>query len=150
MRFTKKIIAMKKELLFGIMLFMFAIGAKAQTADTINDNIEPELITIVEIAPEFPGGIQALKKFISSNLIYPQEAKEAGIEGRVFVSFIIEKDGSLSSIQLLRGIGYGCDEEAMAVVKKMPKWKPATQRGKPVRMRYQLPFVFKLENENEQ
>lgn len=140
---------MKKELLFGLMLFIFAISAKAQTADTINDNIEPELITIVEIAAEFPGGFQAMSEFISTNLNYPQEAKEAGIEGRVFVSFIVEKDGSLSSIQLLRGIGYGCDEEAMAVVKKMPKWKPAIQRGEPVRMRYQLPFVFKLENENE-
>ena len=108
-----------------------------------------ELITVVEVAPEFPGGFQALSEFMTANLNYPQEAKEAGIEGRVFVSFIVEKDGSLSSIQLLRGIGYGCDEEAIAVVKKMPKWTPATQRGKPVRMRYQLPFVFKLENENE-
>lgn len=140
---------MKKELLFGLMLFIFAISTKAQTADTINNDIGPELITIVEIAPEFPGGFQALSEFITTNLNYPQEAKEAGVEGRVFVSFIVEKDGSLSSIQLLRGIGYGCDEEAMAVVKKMPKWKPATQRGKPVRMRYQLPFVFKLENENK-
>lgn len=108
-----------------------------------------ELITIVEVTPEFPGGFQALSEFITANLNYPQEAKEAGIEGRVFVSFIVEKDGSLSSIQLLKGIGHGCDEEAIAVVKKMPKWKPATQKGKPVRMRFQLPFVFKLENENE-
>lgn len=112
------------------------------------DDVE-ELITCVEITPEFTGGFQALEEFITTNLNYPQEAKEAGIEGRVFVSFIVEKDGSLSSIQLLKGIGHGCDEEAIAVVKKMPKWKPATQRGKPVRMRFQLPFVFKLENENE-
>ena len=90
-----------------------------------------------------------MTEFITANLSYPQEAKEAGIEGRVFVSFIVERDGGLSSIQLLRGIGYGCDEEAMAVVKKMPKWTPATQRGKPVRMEYQLPIIFKLENENK-
>ena len=108
-----------------------------------------ELITCVEVMPEFPGGVQSLTEFITANLSYPQEAKEAGIEGRVFVSFIVERDGSLSSIQLLRGIGYGCDEEAMAVVKKMPKWTPATQRGKPVRMEYQLPIIFKLENENK-
>ena len=68
---------------------------------------------------------------------------------RVFVGFVVEKDGSVSSIKLLRGIGYGCDEAAMDVVRKMPKWKPAIQRGKPVRVQYQLPFNFKLENEKQ-
>ena len=97
--------------------------------------------------PEFPGGFKALQDFIETNLAYPQEAKDAGIEGRVFVGFVIEKDGSISSIKLLRGIGYDCDEAAMDVVRKMPRWKPATQRGKPVRVQYQLPFNFKLENE---
>ena len=108
--------------------------------------VEQELITCVEQMPEYPGGFDAMFDFISANLIYPPEAIDAEIEGRVFVSFIVEKDGSLSSIQLLRGIGYGCDEAAMEVVRKMPKWKPATQRGAPVRMQFQLPFTFKLEN----
>lgn len=109
--------------------------------------VEQELITCVEQMPEYPGGFDAMFEFISANLIYPPEAIDAEIEGRVFVGFIVEKDGSLSSIQLLRGIGYGCDEAAMDVVRKMPRWKPATQRGKPVRVQYQLPFNFKLENE---
>ena len=105
-----------------------------------------ELIFIVENMPEYPGGFDAMFDFINANLVYPQEAIDAGIEGRVFVGFVVEKDGSVSSIKLLRGIGYGCDEAAMDVVRKMPKWKPATQRGKPVRVQYQLPLNFKLEN----
>ena len=111
--------------------------------------VEQELITVVENMPEYPGGFDAMLDFINGNLEYPQEAKDAEIEGIVFVSFIVEKDGSLSSIKLLRGIGYGCDEAAMDVVRKMPKWKPAIQRGKPVRVQYQLPFNFKLENEKQ-
>lgn len=111
--------------------------------------VEQELITVVENMPEYPGGFDAMFDFINGNLEYPQEAKDAEIEGKVFVSFIVEQDGSLSSIKLLRGIGYGCDEAAMDVVRKMPNWKPATQRGKPVRVQYQLPFNFKLENEKQ-
>lgn len=86
---------MKKELLLGLFLSLFAIGAKAQTADTLSeqDDVE-ELITCVEVTPEFPGGFQALEEFITTNLNYPQEAKEAGIEGRVFVSFIVEKEAN--------------------------------------------------------
>ena len=109
--------------------------------------VEQELIHIVEKMPEYPGGFDAMFDFINANLVYPQEAKDAAIEGRVFVGFVIEKDGTVSSIRLLRGIGYGCDEAAMDLVRKMPKWKPATQRGKPVRVQYMLPFSFKLENE---
>ncbi|MBQ6770271.1 MAG: energy transducer TonB [Bacteroidales bacterium] len=111
--------------------------------------VEQEMIHAVEKMPEYPGGFEAMFDFINANLDYPQEAKDAAIEGKVFVSFIVEKDGSLSSIKLLRGIGYGCDEAAMDVVRKMPKWKPAIQRGKPVRVQYQLPFNFKLENEKQ-
>ena len=109
-----------------------------------------ELIFIVEKMPEYPGGFEAMSAFINANLVYPQEAIDAGIEGRVFVGFVVEKDGSVSSIKLLRGIGYGCDEAAMDVVRKMPKWKPATQRGKPVRVQYQFPLNFKLENKKSE
>jgi TonB family protein len=114
------------------------------------ESVEQEMIFVVEKMPEFPGGFDAMFDFIKANLEYPQEAKDAEIEGIVFVSFVVEKDGSVSSIKLLRGIGYGCDEAAMDVVRKMPKWKPATQRGKPVRVQYQLPFNFKLENKKSE
>ncbi len=113
------------------------------------ESVEQELIFVVENMPEYPGGFEAMSDFINANLEYPHEAKDAGIEGRVFVSFVVEKDGSVSSIKLLRGIGYGCDEAAMEVVRKMPKWKPATQKGKPVRVQYQIPFTFKLEDLQE-
>ena len=109
-----------------------------------------EIINAVENMPEYPGGFDAMFDFINANLVYPQEAIDAGIEGRVFVGFVVEKDGSVSSIKLLRGIGYGCDEAAMDVVRKMPKWKPATQRGKPVRVQYQIPLNFKLENKKSE
>ncbi len=108
-----------------------------------------ELIFIVEKMPEYPGGFEAMSAFINANLVYPQEAIDAGIEGRVFVGFWVETDGSLSDIKVLRGIGYGCDEAAMEVVRKMPKWKPAMQRGKPVRIKYMFPVKFELENEKQ-
>ena len=134
---------MVKKIVFGLMLLLFAKYAVSQTTDTI---VEQEIINIVEKMPEYPGGYEAMFDFINANLVYPQEAIDAEIEGRVFISFVVEEDGSVSSIRLLRGIGYGCDEAAMDVVRKMPKWEPATQRGKPVRVQYQLPFNFKLEN----
>ena len=111
--------------------------------------VEQEIIHIVENMPEYPGGFEAMSAFINANLVYPQEAIDTGIEDRVFVGFWVETDGSLSDIKVLRGIGYGCDEAAMEVVRKMPKWKPAMQRGKPVRIKYMFPVKFELENEKQ-
>ena len=99
---------------------------------------------IVETMPAFRGGQQKLFEFLGNNLVYPQEAKEAGIEGQVFVEFYIEKDGTVTDGKVLKGIGYGCDEEALRVVGLMPKWSPGMQRGKAVRVRYTLPINFKL------
>ena len=101
---------------------------------------------IVEQMPEFPGKEKAMMEFVSSNIHYPEEAKDKGIEGRVFVGFVVEKDGSVNEVKVLRGIGGGCDEEAIRVVKAMPKWKPGMQKGKPVRVHYQMPFFFKLQD----
>jgi protein TonB len=95
--------------------------------------------------PEFPGGEQAMFDFVANNVVYPQEARDKEIEGRVFVRFIIEKDGSVSDVKVAKGIGGGCDEEAVRVVKAMPKWKPGKQDGKPVRVNFTMPFFFKLQ-----
>ena len=84
-------------------------------------------------------------KFISENVKYPQEAKDKNIAGRVFVNFVVEKDGSVDEVKVLRSIGGGCDEEAVRVVKSMPKWTPGKQKGEPVRVSYIIPFVFKLD-----
>ena len=95
--------------------------------------------------PAYPGGDQKLMEFIAKGIKYPQIARETGIQGRVFVGFVVEPDGSVSNVKVLRGIGGGCDEEAMRVVKSMPKWKPGKQRGKAVRVSYMLPVNFKLQ-----
>ena len=100
---------------------------------------------IVDEMPQFPGGEKAMMEYVAKNVKYPQEAKDKEIQGRVFVSFVIEKDGSVNEVKVLRSIGGGCDEEAVRVVKAMPKWKPGKQDGKPVRVSYMMPFFFKLE-----
>ena len=113
--------------------------------DTIEEVVEQELFGMIpETMPSFRGGEQKLFEFIGKNVVYPKEAIEAGVEGRVFVEFYIEKDGTVCDAKVLRGIGYGCDEEALRVIGLMPKWSPGKQRGKAVRVRYTLPINFKL------
>ena len=107
--------------------------------------VEPAPIRVAEIMPAFPGGEEKLFEFISKNIKYPQLARETGTQGRVYISFIVEPDGSISHVELLRGIGAGCDEEALRVVKAMPKWSPGRQCGKAVRVVYNLPVNFKLQ-----
>jgi Ca-activated chloride channel family protein len=106
---------------------------------------DEEVFTVIESMPAFPGGEDALEKFLVKNLGYPDKARSAGIQGVVFVSFTVEADGSITEIKILRGIGGGCDEEAIRVVSLMPKWKPAMQRGQAVRCTYNLPIKFSLE-----
>ncbi len=107
--------------------------------------VEAEIFTIVEEMPDFPGGMAKLAEYLAKNIKYPQMARESGIQGRVFVNFVVEPDGSVSNVNVMRSLGGGCDEEAMRVVKSMPKWKPGKQRGKAVRVSYILPVNFKLQ-----
>lgn len=111
---------------------------KAPTVDSLKK---------VEKMPEFPGGEQALMDFIGTNIKYPQNAIDRRIEGRVFVQFIVEPDGSVTNIKVARGIGGGCDEEAVRVVKMMPKWIPGEAFGEKVRVSYYLPINYKLPKE---
>lgn len=106
---------------------------------------EEEIFQVVEQDPEFPGGVEALYKFVQQNIKYPQLAKENNITGRVFVQFVVEKDGSVSNVRAARDIGGGCGAEAVRVVKSMPKWTPGKQRGKAVRAAYTLPVNFNLQ-----
>jgi protein TonB len=98
----------------------------------------------VDQFPEFEGGMAAWAKFIQRNLRYPPRAEEEGVSGKVFLSFVIERDGSVTDVTLLKGIGAGCDEEAMRVIKKSPKWKPGKQQNNPVRVRYTMPLSFTI------
>jgi len=106
---------------------------------------EPEIFFIVEEQPEFPGGIDSLKNFISTNLQYPQQAREKGIQGRVFVNFVIDDKGNIINIKILSGVDPLLDAEAIRIVQSMPKWKPGKQRGKPVYVSFNLPITFKIE-----
>jgi TonB family protein len=104
-----------------------------------------QIFMVVEKMPKFPGGLNALMHYLASNIHYPEQAKKDTIQGRVFVNFIIEKDGSVTHAKVLRGIGHGCDQEALRVVKQLPRWEPGYQRGKPVRVSFNLPIKFTLE-----
>ena len=104
-----------------------------------------QVFQVVEVDPEFPGGMEALIKYLSENIKYPEQAKKDKIQGKVYISFVVEKDGSVADAKVLRGIGGGCDEEALRVVNAMPKWTPGKQRNTPVRVQFNLPVVFKLQ-----
>ena len=123
------------------ILLMVNTNAMAQNKKAANDKV----LEKAEVMPEFPGGDQALFDFVSKNVVYPEEAKDKEIAGRVLVSFVVEKDGSIGEVKVVQGIGGGCDEEAVRVVKAMPKWKPGKDKGKPVRVSYVMPFTFKLQ-----
>ncbi|MFA6923047.1 MAG: TonB family protein [Bacteroidales bacterium] len=105
----------------------------------------PPVFTIVEEMPSYPGGDEARMKFLQENIKYPQMAKESGIQGRVFITFVVDENGKVIDVKVLRGIGGGCDEEAVRVVKQMPPWVPGKQAGKAVRVQYNMPVVFTLQ-----
>ncbi|MDA9554705.1 TonB family protein [Pelobium sp.] len=98
----------------------------------------------VEVLPTFPGGVEAFRKFLNENLRYPAQARENNISGIVYLTFIVEKDGGLSNIKIVRGIGAGCDEEAVRVLSLSPKWNPGVQNGKIVRVSYTVPIFFQM------
>ena len=107
--------------------------------------VEAEIFKVVEVMPEFPGGAAKMMEYIQKNMKYPMMARESDIQGRVFVNFVVEPDGSISNVAVLRGIGGGCDEEAVRVVQSMPKWNPGKQRGTAVRCAFTVPIIFKLQ-----
>ena len=111
----------------------------------VEEEEEEVVFVVVESMPEFPGGQQALFKYLSENVKYPVIAQENGIQGRVICQFVVNKDGSLEDIQVVRGVDKALDNEAIRVIKSMPKWKPGKQRGKPVRVKYTVPVNFKLQ-----
>ncbi|WP_281616174.1 energy transducer TonB [Flammeovirga sp. SubArs3] len=109
-----------------------------------DEEVSDEPLIIVEQTAEFKGGLGKFYKFLGKKLKYPRMAKQMHIEGKVFVEFIVERDGTLTDIRVSRGIGGGCDEEAIRVLKESPAWQPARQRGRVVRQRMVIPIYFKL------
>ena len=105
---------------------------------------EGKIFTIVEEMPSFPGGEEKMLEYVAKNIKYPAMARENNITGRVYVNFYIDKDGKVQSAKIVRGIGGGCDEEALRVVRTMPQWKPGKQNGRAVNVNYNLPINFTL------
>jgi TonB family protein len=149
------------------VVFLFTAGSlntvTAQDTQKQSKPVEPQKVVvddqkssdekvyvIVNTRPEYPGGMEEMTKYLVSTIKYPEEARKNGVQGRVFVQYIVEKDGMVSNVKVLRGIGGGCDEEALRVVKGMPKWKPGYNlENEPLRVQYNLPIMFSLEEKKE-
>jgi TonB family protein len=112
--------------------------------DTFPQDTSGEIFVVVEDPPRFMGGDEARIKYLSENVTYPEEARAKGIQGTVFVTFVVETDGSVTDVRLLRGIGGGCDEEAIRLIENMPNWIPGKQRGQAVRVQFNMPIRFTL------
>ena len=110
-----------------------------------DDESKAEVFVIVEDMPEFPGGELALRQWIANNVKYPVIAAENGIQGKVYVQFVVDRDGGISNARIARGVDASLDQEALRVVNNLPKWKPGMQRGKPVRVSYTVPINFQLQ-----
>lgn len=141
----------KKVPVYFVLPLSFEISNEVEKKNKVNEKSnmpvkgdEEMPFTYVEHMPEFPGGKNALKNFLTENVHYPVSALENYIQGTVVLRFIIEIDGSLSKVQVIRGVGGGCDEEAVRVVTKMPSWIPGSQNGKNVRVYFVLPVRFVL------
>lgn len=125
-------------LLVVLLLVLCQIEAQAQANKVYN-------FASMKNPPTYPGGLAALYKFIGQNINYPQQAIDKNIQGNVFASFLVDKDGSISDIKIERKLGYGTDEEAVRVLKLMKKWNPGTEKGKPVQVAYNMPIKFTLD-----
>lgn len=136
---------MKNFILSFVLLALPAVLLSQHTDKIQQDTVKEEMIyDMPEIMPEFPGGADALDEFLKNNIKYPQAAKEKGIQGKVYVQFVVEKDGSVTNVNVRRSAHPLLDAEAVRAVKLMPNWKPGTMRGKKVRVRYTLPVSFML------
>jgi protein TonB len=114
------------------------------TIATPEEEIADEVFSIAEVMPAFPGGNSEFKAYISQNLKYPRKALSANVEGKVIISFVVAEDGDISEIEILKGIGFGCDEEALRVLQLSPNWTPGQQQGKNVKVRMMVPLTFDI------
>ncbi len=137
----------KAAMLIGIFAGLITFGSCGSESDDQLEVENPEDTT--SVLPSFPGGTEALKQFISDNLKYPPQAEKEGIEGRVVCSFIVLGDGTVSDIEVAQSAHPLLDNEAVRVLKLMPKWNPGKQHGVPISVRYTLPITFRLERNSE-
>ena len=134
---------MKKTIL--TLLFLLAvICLKAQDDVTITKIDSGKIFTTIEQVPEFPGGLEEFSRFLSTNIIYPKIARQNKTEGRVLIRFVVQRDGSITDLKILRGVSKEIDNEALRVLAICPKWKPGMQKGRAVRCSYVVPITFSL------
>lgn len=126
----------------ALIVFIAMLGYNVSKAQNSPGEEKVYSFVSLENPPKFPGGMANFYKFLAQNIKYPEQAKKANIEGKVFISFVIEKDGAVSNVKTERGLGSGTDEEAERVLKLSPNWIPGTQNEKPVRVKYNLPINF--------
>ena len=138
----KRIILLTIALLGGVA---WAQQPEQKVSATATESSENMIYVVVEQDPEFPGGMDALYQWIGSNYKWPEEASSCDAYGKIFVTFIIEKDGSVSNARLLRDIGCGHGDAVLEMMQRMPKWKPGKQNGKKVRVQYNLPIVINVQ-----
>lgn len=119
-------------------------GDNEEEGEIIGEVKKDKVFTIVEKMPRFPGGDEEMFKFLDKNIVYPSNAKDLNVQGKVYVSFVIDTFGNISNVSVERGIGFGCDDEAIRVISMMPRWEPGLQSGHPVKVKFVLPIYFKL------
>lgn len=134
---TRKNVSLKVALMMLVLFFSFTTS----TAQTKKNDM---VFDVVEVMPQYPGGQIAMLKYLMENIKYPEQAMKEGIQGRVTVRFIVEKDGSISDVKPVLSVHPLLNKEAVRVVESMPKWTPGKQNGKPVRVRFNVPVMFKL------
>jgi TonB family protein len=120
------------------------VNAKNPQQEATEDAEMPKVFDVVENMPEFPGGMTAMMQFLAENVCYPEAAEKSGTQGRVIATFIVEKDGSITNIKIVKSVSKELDAEAKRVIEAMPNWKPGKQNGEPVRVKYTIPITFRL------
>ncbi|MDY6241316.1 MAG: energy transducer TonB [Prevotella sp.] len=140
---------MKKQIFLTMMASVLMLSSSVNLMATTPENNPTEdkqerVFDVVEVMPQYPGGIPQMMKFIISNIKYPKDAIKKGMQGAVVVQFVVEPDGSVSNVHVVRSVFPSLDTEAVRMVKAMPKWSPGMQNGKPVRVRFNVPIRFSL------
>ena len=135
---------MKRLIMMSLMAICCLTTVLAQKTVVSQKDQKEDPFNVVEDMPAFPGGMEAMIQFISSNIKYPADAKKQKVDGRVLVNFVVEKDGSITEVKVIKPAFPSLDAEAIRVVKAMPKWKPGYQRGQAVRVQFTMPINFSL------
>lgn len=133
--------------LFTFWLVVIGVSGYAHPIDCDRFmQVPSDSIVVPDKMPEYPGGMTETMKYLSRSIKYPQKARDKGEQGRVVLQFVVERDGSITDVEVVKGVSSSIDKEAIRVIKKMPKWNPGILNGKPVRVRYTLPIMFRLGN----